>query len=945
MRKVLFLFFSFLLAGGMSFAQIIVTGDITSNTTWTSNNTYLLRDLVRVQSGATLTIEPGTIIYGENSTLGSLIIKPGGKIMAEGTVNNPIVFTSEFNKPGSLQEPTYGDWGGIILLGNAPINVPGGVASIEGPGDQYGGTDPEDNSGVMKYVRIEYPGVAYSLNNEINGLTFGGVGRGTTIDYIQVSYSGDDSYEWFGGTVNCKHLIAYRGWDDEFDTDFGFSGKLQFLVGLRDPEVADQSGSNGFESDNDGSGSTNSPRTSPTWWNVTLVGPLATTTTPINSLFKRGMHLRRSSQNKINNTLDMGWPLGILIDGVNTTTDAQNGVMYVKNSIVSGNTGAVIDSVSSNGTFNPSLFFSSNNNRSFPTNAEVLLRNPFNLENPNFLPKPGSPVLTGGGTPPNDGFFDPTATFVGAFGSEDWTAGWAKFMVSDKQQVVVTGDITSNTTWTSNNTYLLRDLVRVQSGATLTIEPGTIIYGENSTLGSLIIKPGGKIMAEGTVNNPIVFTSEFNKPGSLQEPTYGDWGGIILLGNAPINVPGGVASIEGPGDQYGGTDPEDNSGVMKYVRIEYPGVAYSLNNEINGLTFGGVGRGTTIDYIQVSYSGDDSYEWFGGTVNCKHLIAYRGWDDEFDTDFGFQGKLQFLVGLRDPEVADQSGSNGFESDNDGSGSTNSPRTSPTWWNVTLVGPLATTTTPINSLFKRGMHLRRSSQNKINNTLDMGWPLGILIDGVNTTTDAQNGVMYVKNSIVSGNTGAVIDSVSSNGTFNPSLFFSSNNNRSFVTNAEVSLVAPFDLNNPNFLPLGGSPTLTGAGTPPNDGFFDPTATFVGAFGSEDWTFGWARFKPEVTTDVEEIKISGTTPTNYNLSQNYPNPFNPSTKISYSVIEPTNVKLTVYNILGQQVALLVNDFKSTGTYQVNFDASSLSSGIYIYSLEAGNIVVSKKMTLLK
>ena len=109
--------------------------------------------------------------------------------------------------------------------------------------------------------------------------------------------------------------------------------------------------------------------------------------------------------------------------------------------------------------------------------------------------------------------------------------------------------------------------------------------------------------------------------------------------------------------------------VMKYVRIEYPGIAYSPNNEINGLTFGGVGRGTTIDYIQVSYSGDDSYEWFGGTVNCKHLIAYRGWDDDFDTDFGYQGKLQFLVGLRDPEVADQSGSNGFESDNDGSGST------------------------------------------------------------------------------------------------------------------------------------------------------------------------------------------------------------------------------------------------------------------------------------
>jgi len=517
--------------------------------------------------------------------------------------------------------------------------------------------------------------------------------------------------------------------------------------------------------------------------------------------------------------------------------------------------------------------------------------------------------------------------------------------MTSAQDIILTGDITSNTTLTANNTYLLRDIVRVQSGATLTIEPGTVIYGENSTQGSLVVKPGGKILAEGTANNPIVFTSEFNKPGSTQEPTYGDWGGIILLGNAPINVPGGTASIEGPGDSYGGTNPDDNSGVMKYVRIEYPGIAYSLNNEINGLTFGGVGRGTTIDYIQVSYSGDDSYEWFGGTVNCRHLIAYRGWDDEFDTDFGFEGKLQYLVGLRDPEVADQSSSNGFESDNDGSGSTNAPRTAPTWWNVTLIGPKQNVSDTVNSLYKRGMHLRRSSQNKVNNTLLMGWPTGILIDGKNTTEDAQNGVMYVKNSIVAGTSGKTIDSTASNGTFDPNGFFTSNNNRSFPTTAEVSLVAPFDLNNPNFLPIAGSPVLTGAGTPPNDGFFNSSANFVGAFSSEDWTFGWARFNPQVTTDIKEIKISNVNPDKFELSQNYPNPFNPSTKISYSVTQSTNVKLSVYNILGQQVSVLVNDFRNTGTYEVNFDASNLSSGIYIYRLEAGSTVISKKMTLLK
>lgn len=125
----------------------------------------------------------------------------------------------------------------------------------------------------MQYVRIEYPGIALTLNNEINGLTMGGVGRGTTIDHIQVSYSGDDSYEWFGGTVNCKYLIAFRGWDDDFDTDYGYSGKLQYLVALRDPDIADQSSSNSFESDNDGSGTLNEPITSPTWWNVTMIGP------------------------------------------------------------------------------------------------------------------------------------------------------------------------------------------------------------------------------------------------------------------------------------------------------------------------------------------------------------------------------------------------------------------------------------------------------------------------------------------------------------------------------------------------------------------------------------------------------------------------------------------------------------------------------------------------
>ena len=945
MKRLYFLLFVFLFGFNTIYSQdVLVSGDITTNTTWTSDKTYMLVGIVRVQSGATLTIQPGTKIYGQTSTQGSLVVKAGGKIMAEGTQSNPIVFTSEFTKPGSTRQPTYGDWGGIILLGNAPINVPGGTATIEGPGDSYGGNNPDDNSGVMRYVRIEYPGIAYSLNNEINGLTFGGVGRGTTIEYIQVSYSGDDSFEWFGGTVNCKYLIAYRGWDDDFDTDFGYSGKLQFLLSIRDPQIADQSQSNGFESDNDGSGSTNSPRTSPTWYNVTLIGPAATSTSNYNALYRRGMHLRRSSQNKIYNALIMGWPDGLLIDGTNTVADAKTGVTFLKNSIIAGSVSGHLKSTDAAFQTDMPTWFSSNDGRTFTANADVKLADPFNVASPNPMPSIGSPVFTGGATPPNDGFYDGSANYVGAFGYRDWTAGWSSFniVVPAKPAEIIAGDITTDITLTRDKEYTLVGIVRVQNGGVLRIQSGTKIYGQNSTQGSLVVKPGGKIFAEGTRENPIVFTSEFTKSGSTRQPTYGDWGGIILLGNAPINVPGGTATIEGPGDSYGGNNPDDNSGVMRYVRIEYPGIAYSLNNEINGLTFGGVGRGTTIEYIQVSYSGDDSFEWFGGTVNCKYLIAYRGWDDDFDTDFGYSGKLQFLLSIRDPQIADQSQSNGFESDNDGSGSTNSPRTSPTWYNVTLIGPAATSTSNYNALYRRGMHLRRSSQNKIYNALIMGWPDGLLIDGTNTVADAKTGVTFLKNSIIAGSVSGHLKSTDAAFQTDMPTWFTTHNSRTYATNVEVGLVNPFHPTQPNPFPLPNSVVYTGGATPPNDGFFDPTATYIGAFGYSNWATGWSSLE-FISTDVKDE--SEIIPGAYQLSQNFPNPFNPTTNIKFAIPNSGNVKLSIYNVLGQEVAQLINGFKEAGSHNVTWNASNLSSGIYIYRLESAGQIITKKMTLLK
>lgn len=511
------------------------------------------------------------------------------------------------------------------------------------------------------------------------------------------------------------------------------------------------------------------------------------------------------------------------------------------------------------------------------------------------------------------------------------------------QDVVIEGDITGTVNLTTGKTYLLRGLVRVQSGGVLNIEPGTIIFGENATQGSLIVKPGGKIFANGAETNPIVFTSEFTKAGSSRAPSYGDWGGIIILGKAPINVAGGTAKIEGPSDEYGGNDPEDNSGIIRYVRIEYPGIAYSPNNEINGLTLGGVGRGTKLEYIQVSYCGDDSFEWFGGTVNAKYLIAYRGWDDDFDTDFGYNGKLQYLLSVRDPQIADQSQSNGFESDNDGTGSTNNPRTSPTWYNVTLIGPAATKSTQYNALYRRGMHLRRSSQNKINNALVMGWPDGILVDGTNTVADAKSGGMYIKNSIVAG---SVLNNFrSTDATFQTemSTWFTNNSGRAFSENNDIKLIDPFNIANPNPMPQAGSPVFTGGATPPNDGFFDPTATFVGAFGTKNWTEGWSSFKI-FTTDIKE-DFNNSIPASFELAQNYPNPFNPTTNIKFALPKEGNIKLVVYNMLGQEVAELVNGFKSAGSYSVEWNANNLSTGVYVYRLEANGSVMTKKMMLIK
>ena len=385
--------------------------NITANTTWKADKIYLLKGFNYVRSGATLTIETGTIIKGDKDTKGTLIVTSGAKIMAEGTAAKPIVFTSNQAK-GSR---AAGDWGGLVILGKAKVNKLSAV--VEGENQTlFGGSDDADNSGVLKYVRIEFPGISIDPDKEINGLTLGGVGNGTTIDYVQVSHSGDDAFEWFGGSVNAKHLVAYRTLDDDFDTDNGFSGKVQYAVSLRDPALADVSSSNGFESDNDGTGSTATPQTSAQFANVSIfVAPGA-----MNSKYANAIQIRRNSALSIYNAVIVGaYPNGINLTSADTTQYNAGSARVQGLSLVG------MTNITKYVPFGMSFSSTINANDVTMSILNLMLNSSYNmLITPNFLPAAGSPLLTNGVTLPTG--FD-TNTHRGAFGTTDWTATWTNF--------------------------------------------------------------------------------------------------------------------------------------------------------------------------------------------------------------------------------------------------------------------------------------------------------------------------------------------------------------------------------------------------------------------------------------------------------------------------------------------------------------------------------------
>lgn len=419
---------------------------------------YTLKGWVYIADGSELTIEPGTIIKGDKATKAALIVERGGKLIAQGAADAPIVFTSA----QSAGQRRPGDWGGVIICGKAHNNQTS--MQIEGgPRTQHGGDNDADNSGVLSYVRIEFGGFPFKADQEINGLTLGSVGSGTKIDHVQVSYSNDDSFEWFGGTVNCKYLVAYKGWDDDFDTDNGFSGKVQFGLSVRDPRIADQSQSNGFESDNCADGAQVSPYTTATFSNITFVGPktaadfqnsnsyiTAGSYFPNNGSglgkFQAAMQIRRSSRLNCVNSVVTDWPIGLIIDGEKGDTPAQAKAgtlrlqnIFIANADILGSDAnkcyedkeydykAKAVKADSKQSYSHTFFeTAANNNRYFADKSALMLTDGKGV-GVAFMPQTGSNLFGAQNFSGLDSWFD-QVTYIGAFNANDnWLDGWTNF--------------------------------------------------------------------------------------------------------------------------------------------------------------------------------------------------------------------------------------------------------------------------------------------------------------------------------------------------------------------------------------------------------------------------------------------------------------------------------------------------------------------------------------
>lgn len=654
----------------------VLSGSIEEDMTLTADKVWELQGFVYVADGVTLTIEKGTKVASIEKS--ALIIERGGKIMAEGTAAEPIVMTSK------ASAPQKGDWAGVVVMGKAPVSTEDNTSPFEAnPEDIYGGDDAADNSGVMKYVRIEYAGWEVAPDKELNGLTLGGVGTGTEISYIHVHEGQDDGIEWFGGTVSSDHLVVTNQGDDGFDIDIGYTGTSQYMINIQDEgsNSGIEAGDKAFDGNN----------TVATWSNITLIDNAEDKDATLN--------IKDNVQINFDKVLMIGQesPNGLKVSGDVTLDLMKTGTSTITNSFYAGTftnpittSDAVLDSTLAAAI--PQIFGAVNDDLSAAA-KEI------------------------------------TDAEAGAIvGGDLWYQGWITpgSIIPQADPAVFVGEIAEDITLDASTVYELEGFVYVRDGVTLTVPAGTVFKSQGKS--ALIVERGGKLIAEGTASNPVVFTSK------AESPIKGDWAGIVIMGKAPVSTEDNTSPFEAnPEDVYGGTVADDSSGSLKYVRIEYAGWEVAPDKELNGLTLGGVGSKTVISYVQVHEGQDDGFEWFGGTVDGDHLIATNQGDDGFDIDIGYVGSAEYLLNVQDDgsNSGIEAGDKAFDGNN----------TVATWSKITIVDNAEDKDASIN--IKDNVQINFTDVVMVGNTSPNGFKVSgdITLDLINTDVSTVENAFY------------------------------------------------------------------------------------------------------------------------------------------------------------------------------------------------------------
>ncbi|WP_144391952.1 hypothetical protein [Pleionea sediminis] len=837
----------------------------TEDTTLTNNAHWILNGRTAVGNDnadqTTLYVQQGTYLIGETGD-DFLVVRRGSKIEAVGTVGAPIIMTSIQDVTG--EETGIGQWGGLVLLGNAPSNLCDGNGdntadetelancgiAAEGDAGLYGGNDPEDNSGTLKFVVVKHAGKALAAGDELNGISFAGVGRGTTVDYIQVHENLDDGVEFFGGTVDVKHVVLTGNGDDSFDWAFGWTGRAQFVYIQHNDTLANR----GFESDNSEDFPSAEPLTTPTVANVTIIGNNAP------SEDSEGVLLRHGTAGLLRNFLITG-PAGmgecLEVDSfAETRANAEDGSLAMTHSIVACENGENFKgTATTSGATTEQWFLGQTGNSAFD-NVEAL-----NLLADGFTPRSGSPLLGSGYDLSADDDWFQSTDYIGAFdGANNWMEGWTYGVnsgipanipsasdrglatdassqfpaITDKPVYKFAADttITQDTVLTNDKHWVLQGRTAVGNdnadSATLYIEPGTVIFGEVGD-DFLVARRGSKIEALGSATAPIIMTSVQDVTG--EATTVGQWGGLVLLGNAPVNLCDGNGdgdtssselescgiAAEGDAGVYGGNDPEDNSGTLRYVVVKYAGKALAAGDELNGISFAGVGRGTTVDYIQVHKNLDDGVEFFGGTVDVKHLVLTANGDDSFDWAFGWIGRAQYVLIKHDAAFVNR----GIEGDNSEDFPGTAPVTDPIVANFTIIGAASSDS--------EGVLLRHGTAGELYNFVITG-PGGmgecLEVDSfTETQANAESGDLTMENSVVACENGENFKGMATSTLTTEDWFLGQTGNATAATMADV-------VNGYTTVSANAARDMNAV-----DSWFD-SVDFVGAVNADnDWTAGW------------------------------------------------------------------------------------------------------------